>query len=102
MDEAVYTEIFAHHDQVMTAEARNRDDGWELAIRDGDGQVRCGWRPDPALMAGDADRMMTTVLQMMVSMVRSGLLPLDARGPSALAQGWTSGQSMPGLPGSRS
>ena len=48
MDEAVYTEIFAHHDQVMTAEARNRDDGWELAIRDGDGQVlRLAARPRP-------------------------------------------------------
>lgn len=76
MDTAAYTEVFAHLEQVMTAEAHERRDGWELLIRDGEGRLLCSWRPDAALLAGDADRIAPTVLRMLIAMVRNGALPL--------------------------
>ncbi|MCR0985185.1 hypothetical protein [Roseomonas populi] len=80
MNRAAHTDLFAHLDRVMTAEAHRLDDRWEMVIRDEDGRVRCAWRPDMALLAGDAERIAPSVLQMMISMVRNGLLPLDHEG----------------------
>ncbi|MBP0495775.1 hypothetical protein [Roseomonas indoligenes] len=102
MDEAVHTEIFAHLDQVMTAEARQRVDGWELAIRDGDGQVRCAWQPDLALVAGGADEMVPTLLQMMISMVRDGLMAPQRDSLSAAARDRTPDGNQSNAPGVQS